>query len=78
MNPTKREILERSTALQLQRGAVLHALGKIPMERGLMTELRHAVYAYYEPSLVILEFKYQYIDEREAQDAHDADAGNVV
>ena len=75
MNPTKREILEQGTTLQLERGAVLHALAKIPMERGLMTELRHAVYAYYEPSLVILDWKYQYIEAREAQDAHDAEAG---
>ena len=69
MNPTKQEILKESAALQLKRGAVLHALEKIPMERGLMTELRHAVYAYYEPNIEILDWKYQYIDEREAQDA---------
>ena len=75
MNPTKREILEQGTALQMKRGAVLHALAKIPMERGLMSMLRHAVYAYYEPNIEILDWKYQYIDEREAQDAHDAEAG---
>ena len=75
MNPTKREILKESAALQMKRDKVLHELAKIPMERGLMTELRHAVYAYYEPSLVILDWKYQYIEEREAQDAHDAEAG---
>ena len=78
MNQTKREILEQSTALQLERGAVLHELAKIPMERGLMSMLRHAVYAYYEPNIEILDWKYQYIDEREAQDAHDAEDGNVV
>ena len=78
MNPTKREILKESAALQMKRDKVLHELAVMEMERGLMSMLRHAVYAYYEPSLVILEFKYQYIDEREAQDAHDADAGNVV
>ena len=78
MNPAKREILERSTALQLQRGAVLHALGKMEMDAGLMSVLRHAVTAYYAPLIVILDWKYQFIDEREAQDAHDAEAGNVV
>ena len=78
MNPTKREILEQGTTLQLERGAVLHELAKIPMERGLMSMLRHAVYAYYAPLIEVLDWKYQYIEEREAQDAHDAEAGNVV
>ena len=78
MNPTKREILEQGTTLQLERDKVLHAMAKIPMERGLMSVLRHAVTAYYAPLIEVLDWKYQYIDEREAQDAHDADAGNVV
>ena len=78
MNPTKREILEQSTALQLKRDKVLHALGKMEMDAGLMSMLRHAVKAYYAPLIELLDWKYQYIEEREAQDAHDAEAGNVV
>ena len=78
MNPTKREILERSTALQLQRGAVLHALGKMEMDAGLMSVLRHSVNAYYAPLIEVLDWKYQFIEDREAQDAHNAAAGNVV
>ena len=78
MNPTKREILEQSTALQLKRDKVLHALGKMEMDAGLMSVLMHAVTAYYAPLIVILDWKYQFIEEREAQDAHAAAAGNVV
>ena len=75
MNPTKREVLVQGTTLQLERGAVLHALGKMEMDAGLMSVLRHAVTAYYAPLIVILDWKYQFIEEREAQDAHDAEAG---
>ena len=77
MNPTKREILKESAALQMKRDKVLHALGKMEMDAGLMSVLRHAVTAYYAPLIEVLDWKYQYIDEREAQDAHNA-AGNVV
>ena len=78
MNPTKQEILKESAALQMKRDKVLHALAGMEMDAGLMSVLRHAVKAYYAPRIELLDWKYQYIEEREAQDAHDADAGNVV
>ena len=78
MNPTKREILKESAALQMKRDKVLHALAVMEMDSGLLALLRHAVAAYYAPLIELLGWEYQFIEEREAQNEHDAEAGNVV
>jgi hypothetical protein len=77
MKGTKQMLLGQASALQTKRSAALRAVGQIETDAGLRSALRRTVYDFYQPTLELVEWKIQYLDDLEAE-AGKRKAGNVV